>query len=46
MEGIHGVTLNIGKQVDYNVDGITQLRTKIIRLFGKKVCQIYHISPG
>jgi transposase len=46
MEGIHGVTLNIGKQVDYIVDGITELRTKIIRLFGKRVCQIYQISSG
>ncbi len=43
MEGIHGVTLNIGGQVDYIVDGITNLRTKIIRLFGKRVCQIYQI---
>jgi transposase len=46
MEGIHGVTLNIGGQVDYIVDGITELRTKIIRLFGKRICQIYQISFG
>jgi len=46
MEGIHRVLLNIGGLVTYIVDGITELRMKIIRLFGQRVCQIYQISFG
>jgi len=46
MEGIHRVLLNIGDQVSCIVDGITELRMKIIRLFGQRVCQIYQISFG
>ncbi len=46
MEGIHQVLLNIGGQVSCIVDGITELKVKIIRLFGQRVCQIYQISFG
>lgn len=46
MEGIHRVTLNTGGQLTCIVDGITDLRTKIIRLFGQRVCQIYQISSA
>jgi transposase len=46
MEGIHRVLLNIDGQVTCIVDGITDLRVKIIRLFGQRVCQIYRISSA
>jgi len=46
MEGIHRVFLNIDGQVTCVVDGITDLRVKIIRLFGQRVCQIYQISSA
>jgi len=46
MEGINRVLLNVGGQVSCIVDGITELRMKIIRLFGQRVCQIYQISFG
>jgi len=46
MEGIHRVLLNVGGFVTYIVDGITELRMKIIRLFGQRVCQIYQISSA
>ena len=46
MEGIHRLLLNIGSEVTCIVDGITELRMKIIRLFGERVCQIYQISFG
>jgi transposase len=46
MEGIHRVLLNIDGQVTCIVDGITDLRVKIIRLFGQRVCQIYQISSA
>ena len=46
MEGINRVLLDIGGQVSCIVDGVTELRMKIIRLFGQRVCQIYQISFG
>jgi transposase len=46
MEGIHRIFLNIDGQVTCIVDGITDLRVKIIRLFGQRVCQIYQISSA
>jgi transposase len=46
MEGIHRVLLNIDGQVTCIVDGVTDLRVKIIRLFGQRVCQIYRISSA
>jgi len=38
--------LNIDGLVTCIVDGITELRMKIIRLFGQRVCHIYQISFG
>ena len=46
MEGINRVLLNVGGIVNCIVDGITELRMKIIRLFGQRVCQVYQISFG
>jgi len=46
MKGIHRVLLNIDGLVTCIVDGITELRMKIIRLFGQRVCHIYQISFG
>lgn len=44
LEGIHRVLLYVGKQVTCIMDGITDLRMKILQLFGQRVCQIYQIS--
>jgi transposase len=46
LEGIHQVSLDIDGQVTSVMDGITELRGKILQLFGKKVSQIYYISSA
>ncbi len=44
LEGINRVTLRQGEKVQYFIEGLTQLRIKILRLFGDNVCRIYQIS--
>ena len=46
LEGIHRVLLSVGEQVTCVMDGITDLRRKILQLFGQRVCQIYQISSA
>jgi transposase len=46
LEGIHQVSLDVDGQVTSIMDGITELRGKILQLFGKKVSQIYYISSA
>jgi len=44
LEGIHQVSLDVDGQVINVMEGITELRGKVLQLFGKKVAQIYYIS--
>jgi transposase len=44
LEGIHRVLVSAGEQVICIMEGITDLRRKILQLFGQRVCQIYQIS--
>jgi len=46
LEGIHRVLISVGEQVTCIMDGITDLRKKILQLFGQRVCQIYQISSA
>jgi len=46
LEGIHRVLLDVGKQVICIMEGITELRMKILKLFGQRVCHIYQISSA
>ena len=46
LEGINRVTLAVHGHVAMCIAGLTDLRRKILQLFGQKVCQIYQISPG
>jgi transposase len=46
LEGINRVTLSAHGHVETLIEGLTDLRRKILQLFGQKVCQIYRISPG
>jgi transposase len=46
LEGINRVTISVQGHVTIVMEGLTTLRRKILQLFGQKVCQIYHISPG
>jgi hypothetical protein len=44
LEGIHHVTIGNGSVSRTLIDGLTNLRVKILRLFGQTVCRIYPIS--
>ena len=44
LEGINVVTVVIQRQVRVIIEGLTDLRKKILQLFGQNVCQIYQIS--
>ena len=44
LQGIHRVVFSVQDQVLVIIEGLTDLRRKILRLFGQKVCQIYQIS--
>ncbi len=46
LEGIHQVSLDVDGQVTSVMDGITELRGKILQLFGQRVSQIYYISSA
>ena len=46
LEGINVVTVVIQHQVRVIIEGLTDLRKKILQLFGQKVCQIYQISSA
>lgn len=45
LEGINRVVLSLHKQVQILIEGLTDLRRKILKLFGSTVCRIYQISP-
>lgn len=44
LDGIHRVTFHMQEQTRTVIEGLTDLRKKILTLFGEKVCQIYQIS--
>lgn len=44
LEGINVVTVVIQRQVQVFIEGLTDLRKKILQLFGKNVGQIYQIT--
>lgn len=46
MEGIHRVLLNDDGQHTCIIDGVTELRKKIIQSFGERVCLIYQLFSG
>lgn len=44
LEGIHRVRIYLQGQVHSFLEGLTDLRRKILQLFGQNVCQLYQIS--
>lgn len=46
LDGIHRVTVYAHGQINTFIDGLTDLRNKILQLFGQTVCQIYQISSA
>ena len=46
LEGIHRVRVTIQDTVHTVIEGLNEVKLKILRLFGAGVCQLYQISPG
>jgi transposase len=46
LEGIHRVRVTVQGQVHDLIEGLNDVQIRILRLFGKEVCYLYHISPG
>ena len=45
LSGINRIKIATDEQVSYVVEGITELKQRIILLFGETVANIYQISP-
>jgi len=46
LEGIHRVRVRVQGQIHDLIEGLNKVQSKILRLFGQDVCQIYQISSG
>ena len=46
LEGIHRVRVTVQGQVHELIEGLNDIQTKVLRLFGEQVCRLYQISPG
>jgi hypothetical protein len=46
LEGIHCVRVTVQDQVHELIEGLNDVKIKILRLFGERVCCLYQISPG
>jgi transposase len=46
LEGIHRVRVTVQEQVHDLIEGLNEVKIKILRLFGEEVCRLYQISPG
>jgi transposase len=46
LEGMHRVRVIVHDQVHTFLDGLNEVRIKMLRLFGEKVGQAYHIASG
>lgn len=44
LDGIHRVTFHTQGQTHTVIEGLTDIKKKILTLFGEKVCQLYQIS--
>jgi transposase len=46
LEGIHRVRVMVQGHVHDLIEGLNEVKIKILRLFGEGVCRLYQISPG
>jgi transposase len=46
LEGIHRVRVTLQGQVHDLIEGLNEVKIKVLRLFGEEVCRVYQISPG
>jgi hypothetical protein len=45
LEGMHCVRVTVQGQVHELIEGLNDVKIKILRLFGERVCCLYQISP-
>lgn len=46
LEGIERIRLTVDGQVRNLITGLNEMKIKILRLFGKQVCQVYQLPSG
>lgn len=46
LAGMHRVRVTVQDQVHTLIEGLNEVRIKILRLFGETVCQVYQIASG
>jgi hypothetical protein len=46
LEGMHRVRVTVQGPVHDLIEGLNEVQSKILRLFGDQVCRLYQISPG
>jgi len=46
LEGMHRVRVMVQGQVHDVIEGLNDVQSNILRLFGDEVCRLYQISPG
>jgi transposase len=46
LAGIHRVRATVQGKVHDLIEGLNEVKIKILRLFGEEVCRLYQISPG
>ena len=46
LEGMHRVRVTVQGKVHDLIEGLNEVQTRVLRLFGEEVCQLYQISPG
>ena len=46
LDGIHRVRVTVQGRVHDFIEGLNDVKRKVLRLFGEGVCRLYQISPG
>jgi transposase len=46
LEGIHRVRVTVQGRVHHLLEGLTEVKIKVLRLFGEGSCRLYQISPA
>ena len=46
LEGMHRVRVTVQGTVHDLIEGLNEVQTRVLRLCGEEVCQLYHMSPG
>ena len=46
LEGIHRVRVTMHSEVHDLIEGLKEVQSNILRVFGQEVCRLYQISPG